>query len=590
MKFKKSLPYLLPSLAGLSVFYFIPFLLSLYYALINNMGSKEFVGLQNFINTVQNQMFQKGLLNTTVFMLISIPVLIVISLLIALLIKKMPRGQGVFMAILMFPIVIPSGVTAHFWKSIFDVNGLINKALYSLELPIINFASSGWAILIPIIIYLWKNTGFSAVIFYAGMKRIPMGYYEHASCTGASPWQQFRHITWTYLSPTTFVILILSFINSFKIFKELYILYGNYPPDHLYMLQHYMNNQFFSLNMQKLTAASYVLVFLIGIVIFALFYRQKKLSDTFTSLELGGHIPKPQTKRLQIINHLPAVMIALVVLLPLLFTVSNSIMSSHEVVNRHTTEVTAFNASDLARNGLHFVNMGFYPNNPTLEQYQSLLLDHPTYWRFYGNSTLMTLPIVLGQCIVSCLAAYAFERMRWKYKEVLFFGYITIMMMPLQVLLVPNYLVADFLNLRDSYLSIILPGIFNPLGVFWIRQHLKGFPQECIEAAESSGASEWKVFRYIVLPNLKPAVISLFVLTFAEYWNIIDQAVVLIKSIHKQPLSVHLGSMLSTEPGMFFAGACLYLIPAGFVFFIGKNYLIESGILPIHKNKKQLLF
>ena len=85
MKFKKSLPYLLPSLAGLSVFYLIPFLLSFYYALINNMGSKEFVGLQNFINTVQNQMFQKGLLNTTVFMLISIPVLIVIALFIALL-------------------------------------------------------------------------------------------------------------------------------------------------------------------------------------------------------------------------------------------------------------------------------------------------------------------------------------------------------------------------------------------------------------------------------------------------------------------------------------------------------------------------
>lgn len=586
MKFKKSLPYLLPSLAGLSVFYLIPFLLSLYYALINNMSSKEFVGLQNFINTVQNQMFQKGLLNTAVFMLISIPVLIVIALLFALLLKRMPSGQGVLMAVLMFPIIIPSGVTAHFWKSIFDINGLINKALYSLELPIINFASSGWAILIPIIIYLWKNTGFAAVIFYAGMKRIPMEYYEHANCTGASPWQQFRHITWTYLSPTTFVVLILSFINSFKIFKELYILYGNYPPNHLYMLQHYMNNQFFSLNMQKLTAASYVLIFFIGMVIFALFYRQKKLSDTFTSLELGGHIPKTQTKRSPIISHLPAVMIALAVLLPLLFTVSNSIMSSHEVVNRYTTEVTTFNVSDLARNGLHFVNMGFYPNNPTLEQYQSLLLDHPAYWRFYGNSILMTLPIVLGQCIVSCLAAYAFERMRWKYKEVLFFGYIAIMMMPLQVLLVPNYLVADFLNLRDSYASIILPGIFNPLGVFWIRQHLKGFPQECIEAAESSGASEWKVFRYIVLPNLKPAVISLFVLTFAEYWNVIDQTVVLIKSIYKQPLSMHLGSMLSVEPGMFFAGACLYLIPAGFVFFIGKNYLIDSGILPVHRNKK----
>jgi ABC-type sugar transport system permease subunit len=586
MKFKKSLPYLLPSLAGLSAFYLIPLLLSSYYALINNIGSKKFVGLQNFINTVQNQMFQKGLFNTAVFMMISIPALIFIALLIALLLKRMPSGQGVLMAIMMFPIIIPSGVTAHFWKSIFDANGLINKTLYSFELPIINFAGSGWAILIPIIIYLWKNTGFAAVVFYAGMKRIPMEYYEHANCAGASPWQQFLHITWTYLAPTTFIVSILSIINSFKIFKELYILFGNYPPDHLYMLQHYLNNQFFSLNMQKLTAASYVLIIGVGIVIFVLFCWQKKLSDTFATLELGGHIPKLQTKRSQFISYLPAAMIALVILLPLLLTVSNSFMSSHEVVNRYTTEVTAFNDSDVARNDLHFANIGFYPNNRTLEQYQSLLFDHPVYWRFYRNSILVTLPILLGQCIISCLAAYAFERMQWKYKEVLFFGYLAIMMMPLQVLLVPNYLVADFLHLRDSYASIILPGIFNPLGVFWIRQHLKGFPRECIEAAESSGASEWKVFRCIVLPNLKPAVISLFVLTFAEYWNVIDQAVVLSKSIHKQPLSVHLGSMLSTEPGLFFAGACLYLIPACLVFFIGKNHLIDSSILPIHRNIK----
>lgn len=160
------------------------------------------------------------------------------------------------------------------------------------------------------------------------------------------------------------------------------------------------------------------------------------------------------------------------------------------------------------------------------------------------------------------------------------------MIMPLQVLLVPNYLIVDFLNLQDSYASIILPGIVNPLGTFWIRQHLKGFPRECIEAAQSNGASEVQVFCYIVLPNLKQAVISLFVLTFAEYWNVIDQAVVLIKSIHKQPLSVHLGSMLSTEPGMFFAGACLYLIPVVFVFFIGKSYLIDIGVLPtkMHHN------
>lgn len=586
MKFKNSMLYLFPSVAGLLIFYLIPFLMAFYYSFINNMSSRKFIGLHNYIDTFKNQMFQKAMFNTTLFMLIGIPLLIISALLVAILLTKMLRGQTIFMSILILPIIIPSGVTAHFWKSIFDINGIINKILYRLELPIIGFPSSKWAILIPIVIYLWKNTGFIAVIFYAGLKRIPKAYYEYASCSGANSWQKFSYITCTYLSPTTFIVLILSFVNSFKIFKEIYILYGNYPPDNLYMLQHYMNNQFFSLNVQKLSSASYILFFLVSIIVFILFHRQKKLSDTFTSLELGGHIPKSKLRHLKVINHIPVVIIVIIVLIPLTFTISNSFMSSEELINRYTTEVTQFNSSDLARKGLHFVNMDFYPDNPTFEQYQKLIFNHSSYWRFYINSIMITLPTALAQCLVSCLAAYAFERMKWKYKEALFFIYVIIMMMPSQVLLLPNYLTADFLNIRDSYMSIIFPGIFNPLGVFWIRQNLRGFPKGCIEAAQSSGASEWEVFRYIVLPNLKPAIMSLFILTFSDYWNVIDQAAILIKSTYKQPLSMHLGAMLSREPGLFFAGACLYLIPAICVFFMGKNHLIDSVSFSFHRYEK----
>jgi multiple sugar transport system permease protein len=166
--------------------------------------------------------------------------------------------------------------------------------------------------------------------------------------------------------------------------------------------------------------------------------------------------------------------------------------------------------------------------------------------------------------------------MSWSKKEILFFFYVVIMLMPMQVLLVPNFLVINWLNIQGSYLALILPAMFHPFGVVLIRQQLKAFPKETLEAARLDGASEWKAYLKIVRPNIGSVTAAVMVLLFADNWNMIDQAVVFIDKTFKMPMSVVLNQISDENPQLFFSASCLYLVPAVLVFLLGQNDLKEG--------------
>ncbi len=269
------------------------------------------------------------------------------------------------------------------------------------------------------------------------------------------------------------------------------------------------------------------------------------------------------------------VVIVFVYMAPLIVTFTNSFMSSREVERNYKAKAFLESVDPVYTDG--YINMNIIPDRVTLSQYAKLLVDSPVYLNMFWNSVKIAVPIVLGQIMVSSLAAYAFTVLKFKGKEVLFFLYIIVMLLPLQVTLMPNYLVADWLNITDSYLAIILPGIFSPFGAFLLRQYMKNMPDSYIEAAKIDGAGHGRIFLSIVLPMIKSGIAATMMLTLLDYWNLVDQAVVFIQDVKEQPLSTFLAQINTGELGMAFAGSCFYAAPVLLVLLYGQEYL-KNGI------------
>ena len=212
----------------------------------------------------------------------------------------------------------------------------------------------------------------------------------------------------------------------------------------------------------------------------------------------------------------------------------------------------------------------------SFSRYTTVLLKSPDYLIKFWNSVILVVPIVVFQLLVALLAAYGFSRYRGRLREIIFFAYIILMLMPYQVTLVPNYLVSDWLNILDTRWAIWLPGIFSPFAVFLLTKYMRRIPVGIIEAAEIDGAGEFQIFTSISVPLCKSAVCSAAILVFIDYWNMVEQPLILLENTEMHPLSVFLSKINSGELGLAFAVATIYMIPSLFVFLYGEDYLVEG--------------
>ncbi|QHW29553.1 sugar ABC transporter permease [Paenibacillus rhizovicinus] len=256
----QALWFLLPSSAGFALFYFIPFLLGIYESFTDGALGGRFVGFGNYLALLRSESFRKAAANTMIFTGIGVPLLIALSLLLALLLNRPLYARGWLRTSIMLPLVVPVASVVLIWQIVFDWNGTLNAWMHHFGMERIDWLQSNWSMSIIVAMFIWKNIGYNMVLFLAGLQSIPKDYYETASIEGAGRWRQFRTITIVYLTPTMFFVLLISIVNSFKVFRETYLLAGDYPFDRLYMLQHYMNNMFFALDVQKLTAAASLMV------------------------------------------------------------------------------------------------------------------------------------------------------------------------------------------------------------------------------------------------------------------------------------------------------------------------------------------
>ncbi len=262
---------------------------------------------------------------------------------------------------------------------------------------------------------------------------------------------------------------------------------------------------------------------------------------------------------------------AVVYLFPLLVVFTNSFMGQNEI--DHNYSITEIKKP--GQDG--YIRMNIIPEMITLSQYSEILLKSPVYLNMFWNSVKIALPVVAGNLAVSAMAAYAFTVLHFRGKDMLFFLYIIVMLLPLQVTLMPNYVMAGWLNISEGYLGIILPGIFHPFGVFLLRQFMKMIPDAYLESARIDGAGHLRVFGFIVLPMVKSGLAATAMLTWIDYWNLVDQAVVFIHESGAQPLSLFLSTVNKEQMGVAFAASSVYAFPVILLLMYGQEYL-EDGI------------
>lgn len=270
-----------------------------------------------------------------------------------------------------------------------------------------------------------------------------------------------------------------------------------------------------------------------------------------------------------------ALVFAVVFLMPIILTITNSFMSSSEI-NANYGSIFA----TTEKGGKIFisktVNLKFIPDMVTFAQYFTVLFKSPQYLLKFWNSIIYVAPIVVVQLGIATLAAYGFSRYDGKLKRAIFFAYIIMMLMPYQVTLVPNFLVSKALGIYGTRWSIWLPGFFSPFAVYLLTKFMRRIPTEVLEAASIDGADEWYIFSRINMPLCKGGIASIAILVFFDYWNMVEQPLILLGDSDLHPLSVFLSKINSGEISLAFAVAVIYLVPPLLIFLYGEDYLVEG--------------
>ena len=265
--------FIAPSFLGVMTFFILPFLVVIFYSLVDNPISANFVFLDNFKSILGNTSFKTAVRNTFTFAAVAVPLAVVLSLLLAIVLEAKLPFRSQFRTFFLSPMMVPVASIVLIWQVLFHYNGAVNEVLLKLGGSRIDWMKSDYGLIVVVILFLWKNLGYNMILFMAALASIPKDILEVARLESATPLQTFFHIKVRYLSSSLLFVTIMSLINSFKIFREVYLLTGDYPYDSIYTLQHFMNNKFRSLDYQTLSAAamlmSLVMIVIIGILFIA---------------------------------------------------------------------------------------------------------------------------------------------------------------------------------------------------------------------------------------------------------------------------------------------------------------------------------
>ena len=259
--------FMVPSVLGVLLFFILPFFVVIYYSVIDTVSNANFIGLQNFIKLFNNSAFKLALKNTGIFSAIAVPAVVIISLLLAILLDTNVPFKSTFRTIFLSPMIVPAASIILIWQMLFNYHGVVNDVTALFGAAPVDWLSSDKGIIVVVLLFLWKNIGYNMIMFMSALSAVPVDIMEVATLDGCNSFQRFFLIKLKYLWSTVSFVTIMSLINSFKVFREVYLLTGNYPYDSMYTLQHFMNNTFANFDYQKLSSAAIVLCVIMIIII-----------------------------------------------------------------------------------------------------------------------------------------------------------------------------------------------------------------------------------------------------------------------------------------------------------------------------------
>lgn len=246
--------WILPSFLGVLIFYLFPYLDVIRRSFLGAVDN-HFIGLENYRMVLGNSAFLLAVKNTLCFTVVCIPILIILALVCAVVLYHSKYG-GIIKSAFLMPMALPAVSVALMWRLLFHSQGLVNQWMIHLGMIGKDWMNTQSAFWILVISYIWKNLGYDIVLWMAGLSGISENIYEAAKVDGAGDWQCFLKITLPNLKPSLYTITVLSFLNSFKVFRESYLVAGDYPHESIYMMQHLFNNWFRSFSFDKMSAAA----------------------------------------------------------------------------------------------------------------------------------------------------------------------------------------------------------------------------------------------------------------------------------------------------------------------------------------------
>ena len=281
-KLRTKLMFILPGLIGLMIFYMIPFVWGFVLSLMSDSAKGGFVGFENYVKVSQNPIFILGIKNSFLLTAISAPICWLLGYIIATALQRTLYSCNFVRSSLIIPYIMPSSAILLYFLLLFDWGGMINGILRVLGIGRVMWLG-GSVLRVPVILlYLWKNIGFCAIIFSAAMQSIPTSLYEYAELEGIGTIRRETAITMPLIAPSSFLVFVFAVINSFKIFREAYFIGGAYPDESIYTFQNYMNNMFQKLNFANVIAGAYIFATAIIILFAIIYFIQKRFAGALS--------------------------------------------------------------------------------------------------------------------------------------------------------------------------------------------------------------------------------------------------------------------------------------------------------------------